>query len=43
MTHGHLSGNVYLTMQSGDTKKAAGIEVYLLKIEDPDSTAKKIK
>lgn len=42
MTHGHLSGNVFLTTQSGDTKKAAGIEVYLLKIEDPDSTAKKI-
>lgn len=31
MTHGKLSGNVYVTMKSGDVKKAAGIDIYALK------------
>lgn len=43
MTHGKLSGNVYATMKSGDVKKAAGIEIYLLKIEDSNNFFNEIK
>lgn len=43
MTHGKLSGNVYVTMKSGDIKKAAGIEVYLLKIGDLSSLNEKLR
>lgn len=42
MTHGKLSGTVYVTMQSGDVKKAAGIEVYLLTVEQPESLLREI-
>lgn len=42
MTHAKLSGNVYLTMKSGDIKKAAGIGVYLLKVDDKAGLNKKL-
>lgn len=42
MTHGKLSGNVYLTMKSGDVKKAAGIEILLLKVKDADKFKEEI-
>lgn len=37
MTHGKLSGNIYAVMKSGDVKKAAGITVYLLKVDNPQA------
>jgi len=43
MTHGKLSGNVYVTMKSGDVKKAAGIEVILLTIAQPEKLVKEIE
>lgn len=42
MTHGKLSGNVYVSMKSGDSKKAAGIEILLLKVDDADSFKEEI-
>lgn len=43
MTHGKLSGNVYVTMKSGDVKKAAGIEVILLTIAQPEKLVEEIE
>lgn len=43
MTHGKLSGNIYVTMKSGDVKKAAGIEVYLFTVAQPENLIKEIE
>lgn len=43
MTHGKVSGNIYAVMKSGDVKKAAGITVYLLKVDSPETVSDELR